>query len=63
MLATATSGFMPAEVAFGSPPPLRPRRPRRTPGDEGIARSLIRATRRELGRDRARGLATREIHR
>jgi hypothetical protein len=46
--------FMPADVAFGSSPPGPPWRPqRRSKGQAGRARSLIRAVRRELWRGTA----------
>lgn len=49
MSTLGTIALTSADVAFFTPPPHRPGRPeRRTRGKEGIARTLVRAFRREL---------------
>lgn len=51
MTALGSIALTSADVAFFSPPPHRPGRPeRRSKGGKGVARTLIRAFRRELAR-------------
>ena len=51
MTALGTLALASVDVAFFSPPPHRPGRPeRRSKGGKGVARTLIRAFRRELAR-------------